>query len=642
MTPQAQRILQPTHKEMASPLPPSSPPPPSSPQSSPARFNLVSSPGPMGPLPKEEEYDDLPYTLPPGPYSPHKPDLSYAALVGRAILSSPEHRLTLQEIYDWITIVYPHYKRGETTWMNSIRHVLSTTVCFRKVPRDRAIGRTLWAIWDQDLPCFKDGGFKKHLCKEYANTGEGREKVTGGSKGRPRIRKRIDDDDIIDGRKAKRVKRDQAAVFSSELSSIVAPLFPPTRPTPHHQPYYESCIPQPQVLPAEIIFPPLPATAAFNRVVNSNISSSACETTIPKTRTTPPSFPSSSSSSSVPDLTPNRNSSSPPSSLLATSDMEVDGQSLSATGDIGLPGASSTSSEDRSEVDVPSGEDSVFNTALLGPVRFWGSSPTASTVLQPGIELFNFDNISEGEDEASRYDKKGKKLVSRNTKVRLSCLMYRFHSTNNYYLQNIFPPVPTSPTPNCRVKRKRSDDAGRPSTPPIMPCTPPRNNNQHQISSIRTPLSHKGLHMSPTASLAHYKSNLDPPPPYNGGHGNKNPTEGDDEVVDPMQTPRKRASKTDTLNLYGPPVTPKKLIFPSGLDDSPFHTSGGLGSSPFRTPSSRSIIDPHDPRALLDEELNRIGNSYGDSPAGLFGKGRGSLLYDSPGLDSPGKWSKWW
>ena len=370
----------------------------------------------MGPLPKEEEYDDLPYTLPPGPYSPQKPDLSYAALVGRAILSSPEHRLTLQEIYDWITIVYPHYKRGETTWMNSIRHVLSTTVCFRKVPRDRAVGRTLWAIWDEDLPCFKDGGFKKHLCKEYANSSEGKEKAIGGFKGKPRVRKRVDDDDNIDGRKAKRVKKDQAANSSSEPSSISGPLsshllFPPTRPTPHHQPYYESCIPHPQILPAEIIFPPLPATAAFNRAVNSNTSSSACETAIPKTRATSPSFsqfPSSSSSSSIPDLTPNRNSSSPPSSLPATSDMEVDSRPLGAKDGDCLLGVSGTSSKDGPEV-----VDTIFNTALLGPVRFWGNSPKASAVLQPGIELFN----PEEEDEASRHDKKGKKLVSRSAKV---------------------------------------------------------------------------------------------------------------------------------------------------------------------------------------------------------------------------------
>ena len=140
--------------------------------------------------------------------------------------------------------------------------------------------------------------------------------------------------------------------------------------------------------------------------------------------------------------------------------------------------------------------------------------------------------------------------------------------------------------------------------------------------------------MSPSASLVHYKSNLDPPPLYNRGQA------ADDGDDDPMQTPRKHGSKSDTSNLFEAPVTPKKLIFPSGLDDSPFRTPNG--ASPFRTPGLRSIMDPHDPRTLLDEELNRINNSYGDSPAGLFGKGRGSLLYDSPGLDSPGKWSKWW
>ncbi len=95
----------------------------STPSSSPVRpiVNIVSSPGPMGPEPTEDEYDDLPFKLPPGQYSHTKPDLPYAALIGQAILASPEHRLTLQEIYDYIIIVYPHFKRNEQTWVNSIR-----------------------------------------------------------------------------------------------------------------------------------------------------------------------------------------------------------------------------------------------------------------------------------------------------------------------------------------------------------------------------------------------------------------------------------------------------------------------------------------------------------------------------------------
>ena len=148
--------------------------------------------------------------------------------------------------------------------------------------------------------------------------------------------------------------------------------------------------------------------------------------------------------------------------------------------------------------------------------------------------------------------------------------------------------------------------------------------------------------MSPSASLAHYKSNLDPPPVYNGGVAPLGMAP-EAEEDDPMRTPRKRGSATQqqtTTAYFGQPVTPRRLVFPTSLADSPFRTPvGGLGAS---TPGSR-IYDPHDPRTLLDEELNRISGGY-DSPAGLFGKGRGSLLYDSPevGLDSPGKWSKWW
>ena len=113
----------------------------------------------MQPNPPEE--DHLPFILPPGPYSTVKPDLSYAAIIGRAILASPNHALALQDIYEYITTVFPHYKRGEPTWMNSVRHALSTMAVFRKVPRGRAEGKSLWAVHDCDIPCFEGGGFNR-------------------------------------------------------------------------------------------------------------------------------------------------------------------------------------------------------------------------------------------------------------------------------------------------------------------------------------------------------------------------------------------------------------------------------------------------------------------------------------------------
>lgn len=158
--------------------------------------------------------------------------------------------------------------------------------------------------------------------------------------------------------------------------------------------------------------------------------------------------------------------------------------------------------------------------------------------------------------------------------------------------------------------------------------------------------------MSPNASLAYYKSNLDPPPVLlfgiGPGYGHKNGTDnsgGGDHHAEAviLRTPSRKIPA-----LGGPPVTPKRS-FSSNQNESPFRTPGGgggvLGDSPFRTPGSRGVFDPHDPRALLDEELSRMGaqTEDDDSPGGLYGKGRGSLLYDSPGLmDSPGKWTRWW
>jgi hypothetical protein len=325
-----------TNNYYKSPLPASSPPPQSSPLSSPAKrvVNLVSSPGPMGPLPSESDYDELPYTLPPGPYSSKKPDLSYAALVGRAILSSPKHALTLQEIYDWITIVHPHFKRGETTWMNSIRHVLSTTAVFRKHTRERSVGRTLWAIWDCDLECFKNGGFRKQYCKDMVN----------GKKSAAIVRKRSAEENVE--RKPKRQRKSGAAAAEREaVEALVAAhlqptlpplvpasqlnsLFPAVRPTPHHQSYYESCVQQQDAMSAEIIFPPLPPSNYQSIPSGASTSSSSASTSYSRfslvsethesmttydsepSSNSPPA-PSSSISDSMPELTPNGSSSSP-------------------------------------------------------------------------------------------------------------------------------------------------------------------------------------------------------------------------------------------------------------------------------------------------------------------------------------------
>lgn len=278
----------------------------------------------------DDDDDDLPYTLPPGPYSTVKPDYSYAALIGQAIMSSPEHRLTLQDIYEWITTVYPFYTRGEQTWMNSVRHSLSTMAVFRKVPRGRNEGKSLWAIWDCDVPCFAGGGFRKALCADMVKA------KPPPAKSGP---KRKTMEETLATRESKRRKKGgkqddaDADAKSSAQPAFSAPILPPfyapVYSNAQHQPYYTNYVAQP--LPAEVIFPPLPPNSAYHRLALSrsasvdtkpDLSVSVATSSLPlhpthkQTGKESPKAPSSSSSigsissGSLPGLTPNCSSSS--------------------------------------------------------------------------------------------------------------------------------------------------------------------------------------------------------------------------------------------------------------------------------------------------------------------------------------------
>ncbi|KKA28267.1 hypothetical protein TD95_001858 [Thielaviopsis punctulata] len=66
-----------------------------------------------------------------------KPGHSYAQLIGMAILRSPNRRLTLAQIYKWISDTFSFYRAHDAGWQNSIRHNLSLNKAFAKMERSK-------------------------------------------------------------------------------------------------------------------------------------------------------------------------------------------------------------------------------------------------------------------------------------------------------------------------------------------------------------------------------------------------------------------------------------------------------------------------------------------------------------------------
>jgi len=63
---------------------------------------------------------------------------SYAALIASVLQTAPERRLTLPEIADELRRRHPCFAGPDTAWRNSVRHTLSVSGAFVKVPRDPA------------------------------------------------------------------------------------------------------------------------------------------------------------------------------------------------------------------------------------------------------------------------------------------------------------------------------------------------------------------------------------------------------------------------------------------------------------------------------------------------------------------------
>ena len=90
-----------------------------------------------------------------------KPQHSYIGLISMAILSSPDKKLVLADIYQYILDNYLYFRHRGPGWRNSIRHNLSLNDCFIKAGRAANGKGHYWAVHPACVNDFQKGDFRR-------------------------------------------------------------------------------------------------------------------------------------------------------------------------------------------------------------------------------------------------------------------------------------------------------------------------------------------------------------------------------------------------------------------------------------------------------------------------------------------------
>ena len=100
--------------------------------------------------------------------SENKPPHSYIALISMAILSTPNAKMVLADIYQYLMDNYEYYNNQKKAWRNSIRHNLSLNECFIKNGRTENGKGNYWSIHPACVEDFSRGDFRRRQARRRA------------------------------------------------------------------------------------------------------------------------------------------------------------------------------------------------------------------------------------------------------------------------------------------------------------------------------------------------------------------------------------------------------------------------------------------------------------------------------------------
>ncbi|KAK6188998.1 hypothetical protein SNE40_005058 [Patella caerulea] len=145
------------------------------PNSSSSPSSISSSPGLLSPSESPSASPSFPKSRSPSSSlsvspttSSEKPAHSYIALISMSILNSPEKKVLLGDIYQYIMDNFPYYNNKEKAWRNSIRHNLSLNECFIKSGRADNGKGNYWSIHPACIEDFSRGDFRRRQARRRA------------------------------------------------------------------------------------------------------------------------------------------------------------------------------------------------------------------------------------------------------------------------------------------------------------------------------------------------------------------------------------------------------------------------------------------------------------------------------------------